>query len=240
MRNSLYFIAVCFSVLFFSCEKDKIPTDFIDFEEFDLGNEGFWNGSDLSGGFTTGNAFFRNIYSTEYQSWYGFSVSNHTDDTTPGYENQYSSIAGSGADESEKYAVLYSFSADTISFIVPRKVKNIALCNSTYAYYSMKDGDSFTEKFGGADGTQTDFFECIIEGVNEEGASTGTFTITLASFNQEGKPDFIGNVWTDIDLSPLGFIKYLIFSFDSSRKNDFGILTPTYICIDNIKGELME
>ena len=46
------------------------------------------------------------------------------------------------------------------------------------------------------------------------------------------------NFERDVDLSELGYVKHLTFSFDSNIKNDFGILIPTYVCIDNIEGEL--
>jgi hypothetical protein len=45
-------------------------------------------------------------------------------------------------------------------------------------------------------------------------------------------------MWNDIDLSGLGYVKQLSFSFDSNVKNEFGILIPTYACIDNIEGVL--
>ncbi len=237
-----FFIVTALVVTFFTgCKKDDIPTDFIDFEKITLGVDGYWNGSDGSGGFSSGNAFFRNVYDSDWQSWYGFAVSNNTDTQTSGYENQYSSIAGKGANGSPKYAVLYSFLADTIAFYVPERVTNISLCNSTYAYYSMLNGDQFTSKYGGESGNDPDYFHLMIKGVNENGIETGSFLVSLADFrNEDGLPDFIGNVWTNIDLSPLGFVKYLIFSFDSSKKNEWGILTPTYVCIDNIRGELLE
>lgn len=241
MKTKIPLFLLILAVIFSSCEKDKTPTDVIDFEKFALGQSGYWNGSDGSGGFTIGNAFFRNVYSTQYQSWYGFAVSSHTDNLTPGYANQYSSIEGSGADGSAKYAVLYSFSSDTITFLVPEKVTNIALCNSTYAYLAMLNGDDFSVKYGGESGNDPDYLVVSITGVNEGGTAAGTFEISLADYrNDNGTPDFIGNVWTDVDLSQLGFIKYLIFSFDSSRKNEWGILTPTYVCIDNIRGELAD
>ena len=52
--------------------------------------------------------------------------------------------------------------------------------------------------------------------------------------------DYIFDGWFDADLSDVGFIKYLIFSFDSSDKTGEYINTPTYVCIDNIEGEILE
>lgn len=240
MEVKIYFLGIIYFFLLSSCLKDKFLKDFIDFEGFHLGPEGFWNGSDGSGGFTLGNAFFMNDYNDDEQSWSGFSVSNHTDTQLSGYLNQYSCIAGSGADRSQNYAVLYAYTADTIKFSIPQKITNISLCNSTYTYYSILNGDDFTPKFGGIDGTDHDYFRLILQGLNKNGTVTGTATITLASINDLDIPDFIGNTWTDFNLSSLGFVKYLVFSFDSSRKNENGILTPAYVCVDNIKGILLE
>jgi hypothetical protein len=241
MKTGILFFSILVAVLFSSCEKEKTRVDVIDFEKFELDETGYWNGSDGSGGVRLGNAFFPNVYNSQWQSWYGFSVSSVTDNETPGYINQYSSIEGSGDRGSGKYAVLYSFSSDTITFNVPAKVINISLSNSTYAYYSMLNGDDFNAKFGGESGDEPDYFSLIIEGIDESGNITGTAEISLADYrNLNGVPDFIGNAWTEIDLSAMGFLKHLVFAFDSSRKNEFGILTPTYVCIDNIRGELEE
>jgi hypothetical protein len=116
MKKMHFVYGLALSLIFLSCEKEKTNNDIIDFEDFPLPEAGYWNGSDNSGGFLSGNGFFSNSFNTEYQFWHGFSVSNHTDVVTPGYLNQYSAIAGTGDDNSEKYAVLYSLYSDTISF----------------------------------------------------------------------------------------------------------------------------
>ena len=41
--------------------------------------------------------------------------------------------------------------------------------NATYTYLSMKDGDGFTKKFGGAHGMDADYFKLIIYGNDSEG-----------------------------------------------------------------------
>ena len=235
-------IALAVSVLItYSCKKDDKPEiSKITFEEISLGSEGYWNGSDGSGGFTSGNAFFKNTYNSNYNSWSGFAVSNKTDKTTPGYINQYSSVAGGGAAQSQKYCVLYSYSADTIKFTKPQKISNISLSNSTYTYLSMKNGDTFAKKFGGATGNDPDSFCVKFKAVNDKG-TTWTYTLYLADFrDSDNLNDYIFDGWFDADLSDVGFIKYLIFSFDSSDKTGEYINTPTYVCIDNIEGEILE
>ena len=36
------------------------------------------------------------------------------------------------------------------------------------------------------------------------------------------------------DISSLGIVNKIIITFDSSDKDEYGILTPTYVCIDNL------
>jgi hypothetical protein len=243
MKTNTYFLLFAASLIFFfsSCEKDKTETDNINFEDFELGDDGYYIGSDMAGGYTIGNAYFPINYNEEYGSWSGFAVSNHTDTETRGYSNQYSAIAGSGASGSEKYAVLYTWQADTIEFLTPEKVTNISVCNTTYAYYAMLEGTEISDPFGGDSGDERDYFNLLITGLDESGTPVLEASLALANYRYENNAeDYVSNAWTDVDLSEGGYIKYLVFSFESSDMGDFGINTPTYVCIDNIRGELQE
>ncbi len=223
-----------------ACEKEQETWDYITFEELDPGSAGYRNGSDGSGGFTSGNAYFPTRF-TDWgdgiTSWSGFAYSNLHDQSTPGYANQFSCYAGGGAGKSEMFAMVTFM--DTLTFTVPEKVKRISLANSTYAALSMKYGDDFSKKFGGEDGSDPDYFHLIITGLDEEGAKSGTVVLALADFTAEDPADdYISNGWTEIPLDGLGFVKKLVFDFDSSDKGEWGINTPMYACIDNISGIL--
>jgi len=238
------FAILLISTFLFACEKNEPEKDKIDFEELILSSDSYWNGSDGSGGFSSGNAMFPNNYFKDslYEFWSGFSYSNIIDNTTRGYSNQYAAIAGSGAEGSENYAVLYSFDSDSIVFNEPEKITNISFCNTAYAYFVMKEGDAWgTPKMGGEDGRSQDYFKLIISAHNESGSQIGSGEIFLADFDTTRvDKGYISNVWTDIDLSVFGYVKKLTFSFDSNIRNDFGILIPTYVCMDNIEGELQD
>ena len=65
-----------------------------DFDELAVLPDSFLNGSDLSGGFRSGNVFLPNSFNEEFQSWSGWAISNTTDTTTPGFLNQYSASPG--------------------------------------------------------------------------------------------------------------------------------------------------
>ena len=43
-----------------------------------------------------------------------------------------------------------------------------------------------------------------------------------------------------MDLTPLGVVSYIDFVMDTSDKGAYGMNTPTYFCIDNMKAELTD
>jgi hypothetical protein len=245
MKKLLIPAVITFFVIIFlsACGKDEkvTKTDSISFEEVVLNDEGFYNGSDGSGGFTSGNLIFKTNYNAGYNSWSGFAVSNNTDTITPDFTNQYSSIVGSGAGPSEKYAILYSFSSDTITFKNPAKITNIAISNSTYAYYTMLNGNAFAKKFGGPTGNDPDYFALFLTVIDAHGKRINFNPIALANYtNSNNALDYISKDWEYYDLHSAGYIKYLIFNFASSDTSAYGINTPTYVCIDNIVDEWEE
>ncbi|MBA4323127.1 MAG: PEP-CTERM sorting domain-containing protein [Odoribacter sp.] len=238
--RSLLMTALAVLLLSVSCEKKKPVIDSVTFEDLPLGSSGFWNGSDGSGGFSSGNIFFINHYNNQYISWSAFAYSNHTDKVTPDFNNQYSAIAGNGANGSEKYGVYYySGVPDTLKFSIPEKIIQISVCNSTYAYHAVKNGNAFCKKFGGDTGNDPDWFILTLTAIDSNGDPAGVVDINLADFRfTDNSKDYIANAWTDIDLSAFGFIKALKFEMSSSDSGIWGMNNPGYVCIDNITGEL--
>lgn len=216
-----------------SCNEEEVRYDFITFEEMDLGDEGYWNGSDNSGGFTSGNAFLPNNF-TDWgdgmTSWTGFACSRLKDRTTSGYVNQYSSYAGGGAANSEKFGLVYL--GDTLVFTVTEEIESMQVTNTTYAALSMAEGDAVARKF-----RQGDYFHLIIKALDEQDNITGIATVGLADFTDQDQINhYITSQWNLIDLHFLGEVKKLVFSFASSDTSEWGINTPAYACIDNIRG----
>ena len=209
------------------------------FEEMLPAAESFFNGSDSSGDFSSGGFRFNNNYDTLFGSWDGWAVSNITDDTTPGWGNQYSAIPGSGAGGSSNYGVAY------IGFVEPpearlgvsRIIDGAYFSNTTYAYYSMLNGDSFAKKFGGATGDDEDWFLLTIRGFN--GVSvTGTVDFHLADFRfSDNGLDYIVDDWTWVDLTGLGEVTSLEFALSSSDVGQWGMNTPAYFAMDNMVPE---
>lgn len=217
----------------------------VDFEDLSLpAADTFYTGEDLAGQFSSGNVVFQNQYETTQwgYSWSGFAYSNMTDNQTPGFGNQYSSFAGSGADNSENYAVYYN--GDTLVF--PGSGVNLGevqITNTSFAGISMRDGDQFAKQFGspnGADGQPDgtngeDFFYVTISGWDQQGQNVGSIDIYLADFRfSDANDDYILQDWTTFDLSALNGSKYFTFEFTSSDVGQFGINTPLYFAMDNL------
>ncbi len=214
-----------------------VKADIADFENLTLSAESFWNGSDGSGGFTSGGAFFKNTYDPTLEYWYGFAYSNITSTTTPGFAGQYNAITGSGQAGSTNYAICCVGFAEppSITFSSPRAVESIYVTNNNYVYYSMLNGDLFAKKFGGRSGNDPDFFLLTITGKDGTGNITGTVEFYLADFRfEDNSRDYIVNSWQLVDLTSLGVVKSLAFSLSSSDTGTWGMNTPAYFAIDTI------
>jgi hypothetical protein len=218
---------------------DYKPVTFANFENVNLGTQGFYNGSDGKGGFTSGNFRFFTDYTAEWDSWSGFAVSNKTDVTTYGYGNQYSAITGKGVNGSANYSVAYPNPVSTIAF-KDTIVSGLYVTNSTYAYLSMKNGDAYAKKFGGESGNDPDWLLLTIRGFDSAGKSTGEVNINLADFAYSNNAnDYILNTWKWVNLKILGRISKLEFSLRSTDNSNWGMNTPGYFCIDNLNQEIV-
>lgn len=211
------------------------------FEDLEIETESYWNGSNGEGNFQTGNAIFTNNYNAEYGSWGKWAYSTITDNTTPGYGNQYSAITGAGFEASDSnsgtYGVSYASSYDppVIKFTDDQAhiTKGFYVTNSTYTSLSMRDGDAFSKKFGGALGSDPDWFKLSVYGFYN-GAPTDTVDFYLADFRFDApEKDHIIQTWQWVELSQLGYVDSLQMTLNSSDVGEWGMNTPAYFCADN-------
>ena len=224
--------------------------DIANFDDLSLAPESYWNGSDGSGGFQSGPAWFNNNYTDwggGFYSWDGWAYSNTTDIATAGYTNQYSAVTGGGF-----YSNNYGISCVPLDFMggtyepIPTALTftdttdgyiaaGAYFTNTTYVYLSMKYGDIFAKKFGGSSGNDPDWFLLTITGKDASGGKTGTVEFYLADYRFEDNiKDYIVENWEYIDLSSLGVVKSLEFSLSSSDVGDWGMNTPAYFALDTI------
>jgi hypothetical protein len=215
----------------------------IDLQDLALDQGSYWNGSDESGGFTTGGAFFNNNYNPAYSSWNAWAYSNMTDMTTPGYANQYSAYVASGPGGTNVFGVAYTsvWPPDLpprITLPQGTRAGSMKVTNTTYAYLSMRAGDDYAKKFGGDSGSDPDWFLLTVTGLDADDnpIAAGPVEFYLADYRfSDDALDYIIDDWTDVDLSSLVDARKLEFSLTSSDNHpNYGMNTPAYFAVDNI------
>jgi len=209
----------------------------------------FYNGNSGSGtnsnGWTSQGVFFNNNYDSRFGGfWSGWSYSNVVNITSPGFGNQYAAFPGGGSNgiggviAGQMYAVAYN---DGAYFNLPSDtlLHSVDLTNATYAAISMRDGDSFTKKFGGVSGNDPDEFGVRLKGFDNVGGTgnlLGSVSVNLADFRfADNSQDFIIGNWQNVSLSSIANARSVSLEFFSTDVGGFGINTPTYVALDNLR-----
>ncbi|MEO6810057.1 MAG: DUF4465 domain-containing protein [Isosphaeraceae bacterium] len=209
----------------------------VGFEDKTLPANSFDNGAGGSGGFTSEGAFFNNSYvidsKTGFAYWSGWALSNVNDTTTAGFGNQYAAITGTGVGGGGNYAVAFIGSPNDAYINLPDGTDPVSVnvTNTTYAYLSMLNGDSFAKKF-----TTGDFFKLEITGFRDAGgigAKVGVVDYFLADYTSSGDKPL--NSWGVVDLSSLLGAKSLSFGLSSSDNGTFGMNTPATFALDDLR-----
>lgn len=234
--------AVCINLTSCDDEDDK-DTRVVNFEDLKVDSTGYWKGdttgtsnvgqygTDYSGQFTSGSVSFANTYtySSYGASWRGFGYSTLADTSvTADYTNEMYAYGNSGAANSKTFAIAFSDGA-TITFDKAVDLKKVNVLNTTYAYKVIRDGNAYTDgpfKAGS-------WFTVTFTGYNEQQQEVGTTTFFLADY-RDGKT-YICDSWENADLSALKGVKTVKLTFDGSDKGQWGLNTPTYVCIDNLE-----
>lgn len=247
MKTKVSTATMMATALLATCLKTKAQT-VADFENLTLSPNSYWNGSSqpLGSGFQSGNAYFPNYYDTSWGGYWseGWAYSNIKDSVTPGYANMYASRAGSGYNQSAIYAIGKHNAKIVLTGNSAGKVINgLYVTNSTYAYYSMRDGDMFARKFGDTTGTNCgcpqgsypDWFKLTIRKYYGGILTNDSVEFYLADYRfSNNQQDYIIKDWTWVDLSSLGNVDSLLFTLSSSDVGPWGMNTPAFFCVDNI------
>ena len=241
MKKQLHIVGLVLATGLFSCKKDeiKIPatplktTYTIDFEDLTIPSKGYLDS--IQGGLAIQGFTFENTYLFDdyYKYWYfskGFALTNIVNVDSSGFNNLYATYAGSGALSSKNY--LLATSNAGIKIPSTAQLVSMEITNSTYAALSMKNGDGFAKKFTGKD---KDFFKVWIKGYGI-GKVKDSVEVYLANFQYaDSSQNFIQKEWKTVDLSKFVAIDSLNFYLESSDNGQWGMNTPGYFTIDNIK-----
>ncbi|HJW29560.1 MAG TPA: DUF4465 domain-containing protein, partial [Saprospiraceae bacterium] len=143
-----------------------------------------------------------------------------------------------GALETSAYGVAYAFDPAVIRLqpnAIGKPMIGMYVNNSTYAYYSMRDGDAFAKKFGGETGKDPDFFLLTIKKYSGGVLADDSINVYLADYRSpDPNKDYIISTWRYVDLSNLGEVDSLYLRLTSSDVGVFGMNTPAYFCVDQV------
>jgi hypothetical protein len=209
----------------------------VDFEAFALPPDTFYmNKSSKS--FSTQAYTFRHRYDTSFGGYwdYGFSYTNHYDSSTTGSTNQHGVRAYKGMGNSTKYAVAQIGTRPPVVKINGSNagVSGFYVTNTTYAWKSMMKGDAFAKKFGGASGSDPDYFKLAIFGYRNGSKLNDSIIFYLADFRfSDNSKDYIVNTWEFVNTTGLGNVDSVSFYLRSSDNGQFGMNTPAFFAIDD-------
>ncbi len=213
-----------------------------DFENISLQTDTFWDGSDFSGGFTSGMAYFPNIYDTSFGFGYwaaGWAVSNREDTVTQpsDFSTQLFNAKPGLGHSSVNYAVGQQNSWFQIQTgaTSQKYLTSFYISNTTFAYNSMTFGDFSAKKFGGLSGNDPDYFKVTLRWWNLGVLANDSIEFYLADFRYtDNDSDYIVKDWVKVDCNNLAFDS-IQFTLNSSDVGAFGINTPTFFVIDDVE-----
>lgn len=190
----------------------------------------------------------------------GFAVSSFTDRTGNDYMNQCSVYADcghsggkfvvvNGHTENANYAECATIRlTDATGYRVVAEgtpvqgvaregqFRSVWVCNTTYAYLVMRDGNAYAASLAQTKG----WFKVVFVGLDANGSATGTSVeCYLANFDPErsaaaGLDNALLSGWKEVDLTALGTVSAVAVNFVGSDVGDWGLNTPAYCALDDL------
>ena len=212
----------------------------IGFENASLNNDLYWIGDSVNG--TKGQSKYGPVWACTYSEglatvnttyadgwWSGFAISACTGtEFKDNYEgtDMYNNITGKAYEGNNFLVINGEFpNGNSITFSKPVTIIGFQYTNAAATANSIVNGDDFS---GGAF-TNDDWLKCIVKGTRQNGDSV-TYDIALAE-----KGTYV-NKWkatTGMNKNFTNIVK-LEFSFVGTRKSQGGLITPAFMCLDNI------
>lgn len=197
--------------------------------EWEDGNQ-YWTSGDFR--FNTAVAYAGTYYAGTTVSAYQNSLF-----ASPYGNDIYFSACG-GAYEGSNFATFYgdAYISDfdpSITIETATVIPGMMLTNAAYLLDVILNGNDYARKFA-----QDDWFLLTITGYKGE-TETGTIEYFLADYRSNEDWTYAKD-WQWLDLTELGEIDRVTFSFTSSDTGDWGMNTPSLFCIDNFGCEKPE
>lgn len=242
------------SAFLFSCsdkaEEQPMPVATESFESFSLAANSSWYNQDKQGNSSDNDLYskevkfndlsFTTTFKISWNTWNGWAVSNHKQLGDGSYKD-FSAAPAVGANNSANYLIAHVGSTPELNQVAFKAANGVLLgkvsiANAHYAYYSMKNGDAFSKKFGGKTGNDPDYFKLTITGIDAQGKEGKKVEHYLADFRfADNSKDYVAKDWTQVDLSSLGRVNAIRFSLESTDMGDWGMNTPSYFALDEVQ-----
>lgn len=192
--------------------------------------------------FNTGEMTFPVKWDTAFKYWasgWAMSKTKYNTVEAPDYvKHLYGAAPGSGVENANAKSFMVGQSGSF--FFLQRRnandfpLKGFYVSNSTYAYNSMKFGDMFAKKFGGASGNDQDSFVLIIY-CYKKSKPVDSQRVVLADFRfSDSNKDFILNQWKFVALKD-AYTDSIAFNLVSSDNGQFGMNTPAFFVLDGVE-----
>jgi hypothetical protein len=235
MKKTITQLAILITVTlsFFNGQAQTFTSDF---ESFTLTPSSFYKDTN-SVPFQTTNALFRHKWTNgSFPYWSGgFSYTNIHDSVFGSYKSVYNCKPKFGYNNSNTYVTGQDKGVVVVKAPYDQ-VNGFYITNTTYADSSMRFGDGFGKKFGGATGNDPDWFKVTVKGYLNGSMKTDSAVFFLANFTYTNNTlDYIVKDWQWFNTSNLGQVDSIKFFMYSSDVGSFGINTPLFFSIDNFE-----
>lgn len=170
--------------------------------------------------------------------WGGFALSNQTSTVFESYADQFKSAVGSGHN-SANYAVVYSYTganyaANVTNAVDGADVSGFYVTNTANNVNAYVNGDGMSTAPGGF--AKGDWFKMTVNVVKADD-TTASMDYYLADYRADNEADhYYLDTWQWVDLRQFGKIKKVTFGFEGTKRNAYGLTTPTYACLDDFGG----
>lgn len=200
------------------------------FENLYLEPESYENGKNLNGSFVNGSYKFDSFYSASWNFWGNFGYANSTSTSFSAFQtDQFNNAVGGGVDDSENYLVAYPQGGKI--YVMNNEegdmLRGFYITNTAWVVNSVLNGDGMSDAF-----ETGDYLKLTVTADNGE-----SLDYYLADYRDADEDNhYYVDTWQWVDLRQLGTVKTLSFTFDGTKKNNYGLTTPTYFCMDNLNG----
>lgn len=112
-------------------------------------------------------------------------------------------------------------------------IGKLEVCNTSYTYGSIVNGNSMSAPLTSNKG----WLKVLAYGYDADGIMTngGKPVVYVICDYSKSPQQAIEDDWEEWNLSDLGMVNKVVFNFEGSNTDEWGLLTPAYLAIDNVE-----